>query len=722
MLSACLLAGPVLTSCQDDYDDTALWDTVNDLEQRLAALEEWQEQVNQNIQSLHQLINTTDYITSVTPYLEGGKEVGYTITFLHSDPITIYHGKKGDKGDKGEQGDTGDKGEQGDKGDTGADGYTPQIGLTQQDDGNWYWTLDGQLMTDPQGNPIRANGIDGQDGADGEDGEDGADGKPGQDGQDGKPGQDGQDGAPAPVPQIKLGSTLTGGTYYDNDGTKQTRPDSTAWYLSVDDGQTWYRITGDKGATGATGPQGPAGDDGDDGQKGEDGKDGDTMFANPPITKGDNCYIFHLADGETTFSIPIYQEKTLTIGDGTGIITLTGTTQEIDLTYPTGTTATDYAALVAQITPEGTDGTYTDISTRAGDAGGWSVAGDLENAKVTVNTPGGKALLRVTLIGTDGSELTASCVLELPIATDGATITGDGTYIVKQGTYTRGITINGNATVQLAGVTIKYDTEQSPYGSAISITGGSPTLVIEGANTLIGVGDAAIALSNGAGVIIQGLNGRNDKLTASSEISPLPMGCCAGIGNAWEEVGGNITISNVTVMATGGGDDTSMNCGGAGIGTSSGGTVGDITIIDATVVATGACYAAGIGLGSVYMADSAYPSMGDVTISGSDITATGSLGAAAIGFPNGFNGGTFHAGKITITTTESYDTFISKLTVERFYNGGRYVLPCRIGKGDYRTATPPNYYGKGTGTEAWPGVSLTTADQTLTSQDGIARL
>ena len=187
LLATCLLAGslsilPLLTSCQDDYDDTALWDAVNNHEERLAALEQWQEETNHNIQSLYTLINTTDYITSVTPYLEGGEEVGYTITFLHSDPIVIYHGEKGDKGDKGEQGDKGDTGEQGDKGeqgDTGADGHTPQIGLTQEADGNWYWTLDGQLMTDPQGNPIRANGEDGKDGQDGTDGEDGQDGTPG---------------------------------------------------------------------------------------------------------------------------------------------------------------------------------------------------------------------------------------------------------------------------------------------------------------------------------------------------------------------------------------------------------------------------------------------------------------------------------------------------------------------------------------------------------------
>ena len=276
------MAGTALTSCRDDYDDTALWDAVNNHEQRLAALEQWQQETNQNIQSLYQLINTTDYITSVTPYLDGGQEVGYTISFLHSDPIVIYHGKKGDKGDKGEQGDKGDQGEQGVAGQDGQDGHTPQIGLTQETDGNWYWTLDGALMLDPQGNPIRANGEDGQDGQDGADGEDG------QDGTDGKPGQDGQDGAPAPVPQISLGSSIEGGTIATDNGTKK----SDAWYLSVDGGKTWYRISGDKGETGATGPQGPqgpagpAGPAGSDGSDGTPGEDGDSMFSKAPEDHG----------------------------------------------------------------------------------------------------------------------------------------------------------------------------------------------------------------------------------------------------------------------------------------------------------------------------------------------------------------------------------------------------------------------------------------------------
>ena len=124
------LAALCLASC-DDYDDTSLWQKVNEHEERLAALEQWQEETNHNISAIRQLLNTTDCITAVTPLMEGGQEVGYTIQFLHSDPITIYHGTKGDTG------------------------HTPQIGLTQGDDGNWYWTLDGQLMQDADGNPIR---------------------------------------------------------------------------------------------------------------------------------------------------------------------------------------------------------------------------------------------------------------------------------------------------------------------------------------------------------------------------------------------------------------------------------------------------------------------------------------------------------------------------------------------------------------------------------------
>ena len=246
---ACALT---FTAC-DDYDDTALWEQVNDNTGRIEALEEWQQTTNSNIAALQQLISTTDYITSVTPVTENGKEIGYTITFLHSDPITIYHGEKGDKGEDGTA------------------GSTPQIGLTQQTDGNWYWTLNGELMTDSKGNPIRANG---EDGKDGEDGQDGADGD------DGSTGATGRPGTSAPTPQIKLGSSLTTGTYYGINGDKQTTPDAGAWYLSVNNGATWYRVSGEDGQSGST---------------------GDSFFKKVD-TSNPNYVTFTLADG-TTFKV-----------------------------------------------------------------------------------------------------------------------------------------------------------------------------------------------------------------------------------------------------------------------------------------------------------------------------------------------------------------------------------------------------------------------------------
>ena len=150
------VAALAFTACSDDYDDTELWNKVNDHEDRIEALETWQGQMNNNIAALQELINTTDYITTVTPVLENGEEVGYTIAFLHSDPITIYHGEKGDKGDQGEQGEQGPQGPQGEPGEDGSDGSdgsdgdTPVIGV-KADGGIYYWTVNGEwLLNDNQ--------------------------------------------------------------------------------------------------------------------------------------------------------------------------------------------------------------------------------------------------------------------------------------------------------------------------------------------------------------------------------------------------------------------------------------------------------------------------------------------------------------------------------------------------------------------------------------------
>ena len=119
-----LLAALTLAACK--YDDSELWEQVNQNTARIAALETWQAETNTNIEALQTLLSTTDYITAVTPVVKDGVEVGFTISFLHTPAITIYHGTKGEKGDTGD---------------------TPQIGAAQDDDGNWYWTLNGEPLT-----------------------------------------------------------------------------------------------------------------------------------------------------------------------------------------------------------------------------------------------------------------------------------------------------------------------------------------------------------------------------------------------------------------------------------------------------------------------------------------------------------------------------------------------------------------------------------------------
>ena len=246
-LTLLLLAALTLAACK--YDDSELWEQVNQNTEelaaqaaRIAALEAWQAETNTNIQALQTLLSTTDYITAVTPVVKDGVEVGFTISFLNTPAITIYHGTKGDKGDKGD---------------------TPQIGATQADDGNWYWTLNGELLTDTDGNPIRANGTQG--------------------GQ-GEPGSDGDN---APLPQLATGAKLTDQGITTDSQNNPIAAD--AIYLSVDGGKTWTRVSGEQGDTGSTGPAGPQ---------------GDSFFESVYTTNAD--YVtFKLADG-STFQVPRY--------------------------------------------------------------------------------------------------------------------------------------------------------------------------------------------------------------------------------------------------------------------------------------------------------------------------------------------------------------------------------------------------------------------------------
>lgn len=131
-----------IVGCSKEYDDSALVGRVNNLESRVLKLEQLCQQMNTNISSLQTIVSAlqnNDYVTGGVPVTEDGKTVGYTISFTKSQPVTIYHGKDGVDGKNGTDGKDGQNGADGKDGKS----YVPVIGVRQDTDGVYYWTLDG---------------------------------------------------------------------------------------------------------------------------------------------------------------------------------------------------------------------------------------------------------------------------------------------------------------------------------------------------------------------------------------------------------------------------------------------------------------------------------------------------------------------------------------------------------------------------------------------------
>ena len=101
--------------------------------------------MNTNISSLQTIVTALQnnvYVTGTTPFMQDGKEIGYTITFSKGNPITIYHGKDGQDGE---------------------DGITPTISVKKDTDGVYYWTLNGEFIV-VDGGKIQAEGTNGTNG------------------------------------------------------------------------------------------------------------------------------------------------------------------------------------------------------------------------------------------------------------------------------------------------------------------------------------------------------------------------------------------------------------------------------------------------------------------------------------------------------------------------------------------------------------------------------
>lgn len=159
------LAAAAASACSM-YDDTEIRDRLDGIDDKIASLEETVKGINSDIDALRQIVNALQQNVTIDR-VEAGTD-GYVIYFSDGTTAVITNGKDG--------------------------ANAPVISVAKDEtDGLWYWTIDGEWLV-VDGQRIRAQGIDGEDG---------------------KPGED------AIAPQVRI------------------NPDTRIWEISVDGGLTW---------------------------------------------------------------------------------------------------------------------------------------------------------------------------------------------------------------------------------------------------------------------------------------------------------------------------------------------------------------------------------------------------------------------------------------------------------------------------------------------------
>ena len=192
-LLSLVLCGLLLFGCSKEYNDSALRNDLNDLENRVTKLEELCKQMNTNISSLQKIVDALQDNLSISKVEQISD--GYIIHFSDGSTATIKNGKNS--------------------------GDAPIIGVKKDTDGIYYWTLDGEWLTDEKGNKVKAQGTDGEKGDTGDKGD---------------TGNTGNKGDTGVTPQLKI----------END----------YWFVSYDDGKSWTQLgkaTGENGKDGTNG-------------------------------------------------------------------------------------------------------------------------------------------------------------------------------------------------------------------------------------------------------------------------------------------------------------------------------------------------------------------------------------------------------------------------------------------------------------------------------------
>ena len=340
----CMILGLLsLVSCTE-YDEVAMWNKNEDMGSRLAALEELCSQLNTNIVSLQQIVEAlqgNDYVTGVVPVVENGETVGYTISFSKSGPVTIYHGKKGENGQNG---------------------TTPVIGVEQDTDGLYYWTLDGEWLTDDEGSKILAQGMAGKSAYElaVEKGYRGTLDEwlaslNGSNGDDGKSAyelavENGYQGTEEEWLASLKGSAGDQGD--DGVTPKLEVRDDGYWYISYDNGQTWNKL-------------GPA--------TGDPGEDGDSMFSDIDVSDPDYL-VLTLAETGASIKLPYYKDKF-------DLLFVSGSDRVKEMSVYCGPGAT------AEVEDELTNPLNVQVAIECISHSGYEVAVDKSAKKITVSAP-----------------------------------------------------------------------------------------------------------------------------------------------------------------------------------------------------------------------------------------------------------------------------------------------------------------------------------------------
>ena len=169
------------------YDDSALYNLIAKLDQRLVAVEEHVKKANEDIKTLKSLVSAASQGKTITEVKK--TDEGYDLTFSDKQVISIKMGRDG------------------------MDGHSPKISVAL-DGGVYYWQLDGKWLLDTQGQKVRVSGETGPQGIPGKDGATGPQGIPGRDGATGPQGIPGKDGK---TPKLRINAGKWEVAYGNND-------------------------------------------------------------------------------------------------------------------------------------------------------------------------------------------------------------------------------------------------------------------------------------------------------------------------------------------------------------------------------------------------------------------------------------------------------------------------------------------------------------------------